>query len=53
MVDVDTTARVWIEYEDDEWWKGYVVGENKTDYSACACPISCPSDLTNEFRDIF
>ncbi len=31
--DVDAKARVWIEYEDDECWKGYVIGEDKTDRS--------------------
>jgi hypothetical protein len=31
MVDVDAKAGVCIEYEDDECWKGYVIGEGKTD----------------------
>jgi hypothetical protein len=31
VVDVDAKARISSEKESDEYWKGYVIGEDKTD----------------------
>jgi hypothetical protein len=49
MADVDMKAGVRSEYDDNEYWKGYVIGEGKTDQR---CGIDDPptdrAHLANE-----